>query len=122
MSDSDDLHRKRSKRTLVLDKDKIKLIANRIDPDQKVEADVNELLMDLLNEFITTTVSTSCKVAKLEKSLVLQPNHLVYNLERNYNIKVPGFGLEYPVLKQASKLALIKAAIKGARKTTKRKK
>ncbi|KAK9380297.1 transcription initiation factor TFIID subunit A-domain-containing protein [Kockiozyma suomiensis] len=62
--------------------------------DTSIDGDVEELLLDLADEFVTSVASFSCRLAKHRKSSTLDVKDVQLHLERNWNIRVPGYNAD----------------------------
>lgn len=51
-------------------------------------------MLELVDEFIDTIASTACKMAKLRGSDTLDIKDIQIILERNWNIRIPGFSAD----------------------------
>jgi transcription initiation factor TFIID subunit 12 len=51
----------------------------------------SQVFLDLADTFIDQIVTSACKVAKLRQSPYLELRDLQLVLERNYNIRIPGY-------------------------------
>ena len=78
-------------------------LAAEVDPHQLLDEDVEELLMQLADDFIESAVTSSCQLARHRKSNTLESKDLQLHLERMWNMSIPGFGVEeQPHRKSAS--------------------
>ena len=64
------------------------------DTDVAIDGDVEELLLDLADEFVTSVTSFACRLAKHRKSNSLDVKDVQLHLERNWNIRVPGYAAD----------------------------
>ncbi|CAF0825663.1 unnamed protein product [Rotaria sordida] len=117
-------------RTL-LDKRAIQELIKQVDPMMQIDEEVEDMLIQIAEEFVDSTLTASCQNAKHRKSntvetkdvqLYLGMNNSFYKsigiiflfLERTYSMWVPGFGTEDP--KQYKKF-LTNDALKASLKT-----
>ncbi|KAK9493723.1 transcription initiation factor TFIID subunit A-domain-containing protein [Lipomyces doorenjongii] len=62
--------------------------------DTNVDGDVEELLLDLADGFVTSVSSVSCRLAKHRKSNTLDVKDVQLHLERSWNIRIPGYNAD----------------------------
>eukprot|EP00040_Diaphanoeca_grandis_P016865 m.87461 g.87461 ORF g.87461 m.87461 type:complete len:196 (-) comp26075_c0_seq1:116-703(-) len=70
---------------------KLDELVKQLDPHQALDAEVEELLVDMANDFVERVVTFSCQLAKHRNSDVLETKDVMLHLERNWNIRIPGF-------------------------------
>lgn len=80
----------------VLTKRKLNELITNLSIDQgdtkpSVDNDVEELFLDLADEFVRSVMGFSCNLAKHRKLDKLDIRDVLLNLERNWGIKVPGY-------------------------------
>ncbi|KAF3681338.1 Transcription initiation factor TFIID subunit 12 [Capsicum annuum] len=66
--------------------------ANKIDPSEKLDAEVEDILVDIAEEFVESITTFGCSLAKHRKSNTLEAKDILLHLERNWNMTLPGFG------------------------------
>ncbi|KAJ1953287.1 Transcription initiation factor TFIID subunit 12 [Dispira parvispora] len=89
-SSSMDVHQS----TRMLSKRKIQELVAQIDPAERLEPEVEDMLCEIADEFIESVASFACQLAKHRKSRVLEAKDVQLHLERNWNIRIPGFAAE----------------------------
>ncbi|KAI5123897.1 hypothetical protein M0805_005713 [Coniferiporia weirii] len=62
-----------------------------IDPNVKIEPEVEDLLLDIADEFVDSVTNFGCRLAKHRGGDSLEVRDLQLHLERNHNIRIPGF-------------------------------
>ncbi|KAI8916022.1 transcription initiation factor TFIID subunit A-domain-containing protein [Gorgonomyces haynaldii] len=87
----------------LLPKEQLRIALQHIDPEQRLDPDVEDVLVDLASEFVMNVTEHAIKMARLRESDVLEPVDVTGLLERKYDIRVPGFGDEVEIVKKKKK-------------------
>ncbi|XP_032225643.2 transcription initiation factor TFIID subunit 12 isoform X3 [Nematostella vectensis] len=106
--------------TQVLTKRRIQELLHEIDPREQMDDEVEDLLLQVADDFIENVVNSSAQIAKHRKSNTLEVKDVQLHLERCWNMWIPGFGADElrPYKKAASteahkqRLALIRKSLK----------
>ncbi|CAA0811696.1 Transcription initiation factor TFIID subunit 12 [Striga hermonthica] len=76
----------------IVSKRSIQEIVNQIDPFEKLDPEVEDILVDFAEDFVESITTFGCSLAKHRKSTSLEAKDIMLHLERNWNITLPGFG------------------------------
>ncbi|BGP18355.1 hypothetical protein JCM10213_008527 [Rhodosporidiobolus nylandii] len=75
-------------------KRKIRELVEGVDPQERLSDEVEDLLLEICDEFIDSVTRFGCQLAKHRKSDRLEVKDLALHLERSYNIRIPGFATD----------------------------
>ena len=83
----------------VLNKRKLKELVASVASEEgeseiNIDGDVEELLLDLADEFVTSVTSFASKLARHRHSENLDVRDVQLHLERNWNIRIPGYAAD----------------------------
>ncbi|XP_068125365.1 transcription initiation factor TFIID subunit 12 isoform X2 [Hyperolius riggenbachi] len=78
----------------VLTKKKLHDLVREIDPNEQLDEDVEEMLLQIADDFIESVVSAACQLARHRRSNTLEVKDVQLHLERQWNMWIPGFGSE----------------------------
>ncbi|XP_020283070.1 transcription initiation factor TFIID subunit 12 isoform X2 [Pseudomyrmex gracilis] len=103
-----------------LTKTRLQDLVREVDPTEQLDEEVEELLLQLADDFVETTVNAACQLAKHRRANTVEVKDVQLHLERNWNMWIPGFGTdEVRPYKRATvteahkqRLALIRKSIK----------
>lgn len=103
----------------ILSKRSIHDIVNQIDPSEKLDPEVEDILVDIAEDFVDSITTFGCSLAKHRKSDTLEAKDILLHLERNWNMTLPGFSgdeiktYKKPITNEVHKerLAVIKKSI-----------
>ncbi|KAK0566689.1 Transcription initiation factor TFIID subunit 12 [Tilletia horrida] len=73
----------------LLNKRKVQELVGEIDSGEALEADVEDLILEMADEFIESVTHFACKLAKHRRGEKLEVKDVQLHLERNWNIRVP---------------------------------
>ncbi|XP_039263582.2 transcription initiation factor TFIID subunit 12-like isoform X2 [Styela clava] len=104
----------------ILSKQRLHELVKDIDPNEQLDDDVEEMLMQITDDFIESVVASACDLARHRNSSVLEVKDMKFHLENHWNIDVLGYGSDEikPFKKTVSteahkqRLALIRKATK----------
>ncbi|KAH9396607.1 PREDICTED: transcription initiation factor TFIID subunit 12-like [Rhagoletis zephyria] len=77
-----------------LDKQRLQELVHEVDPNEHLEEEVEDVLLSLADDFIDSLVTSSCMIAKHRKSNTLEVKDVQLALEKNWNMWIPGFGVD----------------------------
>ncbi|XP_075226223.1 TATA-box binding protein associated factor 12 isoform X2 [Lycorma delicatula] len=78
----------------ILSRTRLQELVKEIDPTEQLDEDVEEILLQLADDFVETTVNAACLLAKHRKSNTVEVKDVQLHLERNWNMWIPGFGTD----------------------------
>nr|AAB29540.1 dTAFII30 alpha [Drosophila sp. (in: flies)]prf//2003282A transcription factor IID:SUBUNIT=alpha [Drosophila melanogaster] len=109
-----------SENTPMLTKPRLTELVREVDTTTQLDEDVEELLLQIIDDFVRDTVKSTSAFAKHRKSNKIEVRDVQLHFERKYNMWIPGFGTdELRPYKRAAvteahkqRLALIRKTIK----------
>merc|ERR1740137_223163 len=78
----------------VLDRKRLGELVKEVDPAEQLDEEVEEVLLQIADDFIEQTVSQACALAKHRKAGTIDVRDVQIVLERSWNMWIPGFGTE----------------------------
>ncbi|KAI9099382.1 transcription initiation factor TFIID subunit A-domain-containing protein [Phlyctochytrium arcticum] len=78
----------------VLGKRKLNDLVEQIDPNERLDPETEEFMLHLADDFILEVTRRACKSAKHRGSTTLGVKDLQLELERNWNLRIPGYAHE----------------------------
>lgn len=76
----------------IISRRKLHELVAQLSAHEKLDTEVEEVLIEFIEDFIEQVTSSACGLAKHRGSNVLEVKDLVCHLEKTWNIRIPGFG------------------------------
>ncbi|EPS61934.1 hypothetical protein M569_12859, partial [Genlisea aurea] len=76
----------------IINKRSIQNIASQIDPSERLESELESILVDVGEEYLESILTSGCSLAKHRKSTSLEVKDILLHVEKNWNMTLPGFG------------------------------
>ncbi|KAL0819101.1 hypothetical protein ABMA28_008366 [Loxostege sticticalis] len=78
--------------TQLLSRPRLQELVREVDPTVQLDEEVEEMLLQLADDFIDTTLNAACSLAKHRHAPTVELRDVQLHLERQWNMWIPGFG------------------------------
>eukprot|EP00299_Pterocystis_sp_00344_P003886 c1467_g1_i1.p1 GENE.c1467_g1_i1~~c1467_g1_i1.p1 ORF type:complete len:171 (+),score=32.12 c1467_g1_i1:54-515(+) len=75
----------------LLSRRRLQDLLSEISQHDSMEPEVERALMDIAEDFVESVTSFSCQLARHRNSNILEAKDIRLHLEKNWNLRVPGF-------------------------------
>ncbi|KAA8516705.1 hypothetical protein F0562_016789 [Nyssa sinensis] len=75
----------------ILSKRSIQELVTQIDPSEILGSELEDILVDIADDFVESITTVGCSLAKHRKSSTLEAKDILLHLERNWTMTLPGF-------------------------------
>ena len=78
----------------ILTRPRLQDLVREVDATEQLDDEVEELLLQLADDFVESTVNAACVFAKHRHANTVDIKDVQLHLERNWNMSIPGFGTD----------------------------
>lgn len=78
----------------ILTRPRLQELVREIDATEQLDEEVEEILLQIADDFVEQTVTSACQLAKHRGASTIDVKDVQLHLERNWNMWIPGFGTD----------------------------
>lgn len=78
--------------TEIISRKKLQELVGQISAGEVLDNEVEDVMLEVVDDFIDSVMTFACSLAKHRGSNTLEVKDIQCHLERNWNIKIPGYG------------------------------
>ncbi|XP_049877077.1 transcription initiation factor TFIID subunit 12-like [Pectinophora gossypiella] len=78
--------------TQLLSRPRLQELVREVDPTVQLDEEVEDMLLQLADDFIDSTLNAACSLAKHRHASTVELKDVQLHLERQWNMWIPGFG------------------------------
>lgn len=78
--------------TEIISRKKLQELVGQISAGEVLDTEVEDVMLEVVDDFIDSVMTFACSLAKHRNSSTLEVRDIQCHLERNWNIRIPGYG------------------------------
>lgn len=78
--------------TEIISRKKLQELVGQISAGEVLDGEVEDVMLEVVDDFIDSVMTFACSLAKHRNSTTLEVRDIQCHLERNWNIRIPGYG------------------------------